>query len=103
MNQTRDTTYPSFGSNESEDVNKNAFSWQAGALYLFDNGIAPFVSYATSFDPVTNRSTSGKILEPTEGEQYELGVKYQRQGQISCCRRSPIISSNRTSQCWSIR
>ncbi|MGZ2460592.1 TonB-dependent siderophore receptor [Rhizobium sp. IY2] len=80
VNQTRDTTYPSFGLSDSEDVNKNAFSWQAGALYLFDNGIAPFVSYATSFDPVTNRSTSGKILEPTEGEQYEVGVKYQPPG-----------------------
>ncbi|MGG7576752.1 TonB-dependent siderophore receptor [Rhizobium sp. Nf11,1] len=80
VNQTRDTTYPSFGMSDSEDVNKNAFSWQAGALYLFDNGLAPFVSYSTSFDPVTNRSTSGKILEPTEGEQYELGVKYQPPG-----------------------
>jgi iron complex outermembrane receptor protein len=80
VNQTRDTTYPSLGLNASEDVSKNAFSWQTGALYLFDNGIAPFVSYATSFDPVTNRSASGEILEPTEGEQYELGVKYQPPG-----------------------
>ncbi|MBX4994384.1 TonB-dependent siderophore receptor [Rhizobium binae] len=77
VNQTRDATLPSIS---SEEVDKNAFSWQAGALYLFDNGIAPFVSYATSFDPVTNRSTSGKILAPTEGEQYELGVKYQPPG-----------------------
>ncbi|MBX4926242.1 TonB-dependent siderophore receptor [Rhizobium binae] len=77
VNQTRDATLPSIS---SEEVDKNAFSWQAGALYLFDNGIAPFVSYATSFDPVTNRSTSGKILAPTEGEQYEFGVKYQPPG-----------------------
>ncbi|OHV18731.1 TonB-dependent siderophore receptor [Rhizobium sp. RMa-01] len=77
VNQTRDATLPAVS---SEEVDKNAFSWQAGALYLFDNGIAPFVSYATSFDPVTNRSTSGKILAPTEGEQYEVGVKYQPPG-----------------------
>ncbi|WP_431323528.1 TonB-dependent siderophore receptor [Rhizobium sp. YTU87027] len=80
VEQTRDTTYPSFGLNTSEDVSKHAFSVQGGALYLFDNGIAPFVSYATSFDPVTNRSASGEILEPTKGEQYELGVKYQPPG-----------------------
>ncbi|NNU37697.1 TonB-dependent siderophore receptor [Rhizobium sophorae] len=77
VNQTRDATLPSAS---SEEVDKNAFSVQAGALYLFDNGIAPFVSYATSFDPVTNRSRTNTILPPTKGEQYELGVKYQPPG-----------------------
>jgi iron complex outermembrane receptor protein len=80
VEQTRDTTYPSFGLSQSEDVNAHAFTVQTGALYHFDNGIAPFVSYATSFDPVTNRSESGDILAPTKGEQYELGVKYQPPG-----------------------
>ncbi|MBY5332871.1 TonB-dependent siderophore receptor [Rhizobium leguminosarum] len=77
VDQTRDATLPSVS---SEAVDKNAFSVQAGALYLFDNGIAPFVSYATSFDPVTNRSATNTILPPTKGEQYELGVKYQPPG-----------------------
>ncbi|MBX4891408.1 TonB-dependent siderophore receptor [Rhizobium bangladeshense] len=80
VNQTRDTTYPSLGMDQSEDVNKSAFTVQAGALYLFDNGVAPFVSYATSFDPVTNRSAANTILPPTKGEQFELGVKYQPPG-----------------------
>ncbi|MBB4238449.1 TonB-dependent siderophore receptor [Rhizobium esperanzae] len=77
VDQTRDSTLPTVS---SEDVDKNAFSVQAGALYLFDNGIAPFVSYATSFDPVTNRSATNTILPPTKGEQYEVGVKYQPPG-----------------------
>ncbi|WP_064684077.1 TonB-dependent siderophore receptor [Rhizobium bangladeshense] len=77
VNQTRDSTLPTVN---SEDVDKNAFSVQAGALYLFDNGIAPFASYATSFDPVTNRSRANTILPPTKGEQFELGVKYQPPG-----------------------
>ncbi|MBY3300163.1 TonB-dependent siderophore receptor, partial [Rhizobium laguerreae] len=77
VNQTRDATLPTVS---SEEVDKNAFSVQAGALYLFDNGIAPFVSYATSFDPVTNRSATNTILPPTKGEQYEVGVKYQPPG-----------------------
>ncbi|RWX13939.1 TonB-dependent siderophore receptor [Rhizobium hidalgonense] len=77
VNQTRDSTLPTVS---SEDVDKNAFSVQAGALYLFDNGIAPFVSYATSFDPVTNRSAANTILPPTKGKQYEVGVKYQPPG-----------------------
>ncbi|MDC7745683.1 TonB-dependent siderophore receptor [Rhizobium binxianense] len=77
VNQTRDSTLPTVS---SEDVDKNAFSVQAGALYLFDSGIAPFVSYATSFDPVTNRSAANTILPPTKGEQFEVGVKYQPPG-----------------------
>ncbi|OOO40426.1 TonB-dependent siderophore receptor [Rhizobium sophoriradicis] len=77
VNQTRDATLPTVS---SEEVDKNAFSVQAGALYLFDNGIAPFASYATSFDPVTNRSRANTILPPTKGEQFELGVKYQPPG-----------------------
>ncbi|BAV49502.1 outer membrane siderophore receptor precursor [Mesorhizobium loti] len=75
VEQTRE-----YGSGSSEGLNKNAFSVQAGALYLFDNGVAPFASYATSFEPVTNQTASHEILKPTEGEQFELGVKYQLPG-----------------------
>jgi iron complex outermembrane receptor protein len=64
----------------SESLDKNGFSVQLGAVYLFDNGLAPFANYATSFDPVTEKSRSGSILQPTEGEQYELGLKYQPPG-----------------------
>ncbi|WP_105384949.1 TonB-dependent siderophore receptor [Neorhizobium alkalisoli] len=76
----RQTRYSLLSSTGGEDVQKDAFSVQAGALYLFDNGMAPFASYSTSFDPVTNRSESGGILKPTEGEQFELGLKYQPPG-----------------------
>jgi iron complex outermembrane recepter protein len=76
VEQTRD-----YATGDSEVVDKNAFSMQAGALYLFDNGVAPFASYATSFEPVTNRSADGPgILQPTKGEQFELGIKYQPPG-----------------------
>ncbi len=80
VKQSSDTTYVSDGTSTDDSLSKNAFSVQTGALYLFDNGIAPFVSYSTSFDPVTQRSASGEILDPTKGEQYELGVKYQPPG-----------------------
>lgn len=58
-----------------------ALSGQAGLLYLFDTGIAPYVSYGTSFVPSTQRSADGTILDPTEGEQIEVGVKYQPEGE----------------------
>lgn len=64
----------------SENIDKGAFTMQASALYAFDNGISPYVSYATSFDPVTNLPVAGTTLEAAKGEQFELGVKYQPPG-----------------------
>lgn len=55
----------------------SAFSYSAGLLYHFDNGIAPYVSYATSFQPVSSLAIDGSVLAPAEGEQIEAGVKYQ--------------------------
>lgn len=60
-----------------------AFTWQAGALYLSDSGFAPYVSYATSFVPNTSLNATGKPLDPTRGSQIEAGVKFQPQGQRS--------------------
>ncbi len=47
-----------------------------GLNYLFDNGWAPYVSYAESFLPLTNLSVSGGYLKPQEGKQWEVGFKY---------------------------
>lgn len=80
VGQKTDTTDVTSGSETLDKLNKHAFSTQAGVVYLFDNGIAPYVSYATSFQPVTQRSVSGDILQPTKGEQFEGGVKYQPPG-----------------------
>jgi len=52
-----------------------------GAIYNFDNGVAPYVSYSTSFQPTSvGNLVNGKPGRPTTGEQYEAGVKYQPVG-----------------------
>jgi len=53
---------------------------RAGVLYLFDNGVAPYLSYSQSFNPNSTADASGNPLEPTEGTQWELGIKYQPVG-----------------------
>lgn len=58
----------------------SAFTWRAGLVYEFDNGIAPYVSYSTSFQPVIGVDSNGAPLVPTTGTQYEVGVKYQPPG-----------------------
>ncbi len=67
------------GPNQNREDSK--FSGRAGLIYNFDNGFAPYVSYATSFNPVigTNYST-GNLLLPETGEQTEIGLKYQPPG-----------------------
>lgn len=56
----------------------NKFTWRTGLVYLFDNGLAPYFSYSTSFQPQYGGITpSGNTLAPTTGQQYEAGIKYQ--------------------------
>lgn len=55
----------------------SAFTGRAALGYLFDNGLAPYVSYATSFDPVSGADQFGNVFVPTTGESIEGGIKYQ--------------------------
>lgn len=58
----------------------NALTGRAGLLYLFDFGLAPYASYAQSFEP-SGRSTSDsythQAFSPVTAQQAEIGFKYQ--------------------------
>lgn len=56
-----------------------ANTYSAGLLYKFDFGLAPYVSYATSFEPLAP-DRFGFTYKPVEGAQLEAGVKYQPLG-----------------------
>lgn len=58
----------------------NAFTGRIGVVRLFESGWAPYVSYAQSFEPSSGQSFDGSTFKPTEGEQYEIGVRYQPPG-----------------------
>lgn len=53
---------------------------RAGVLYLLDNGIAPYLSYSESFNPNSYSDSAGNPLAPTDGTQWEAGIKYQPPG-----------------------
>ncbi|MFJ7797409.1 TonB-dependent siderophore receptor [Pseudomonas sp. NPDC096950] len=57
------------------------FSGNAAVSYVFDSGFVPYLSYAESFQP-TSKATSSPTdsFKPTEGKQWELGIKYQPPG-----------------------
>lgn len=63
----------------STDYN-TATTFNVSALYAFDNGISPYFSWGTSFLPSTSQNSEGKMLTPTEGEQYEAGIKFEPVG-----------------------
>lgn len=60
--------------------NDHAFSKKAGLTYLFDNGIAPYVGYAESFNPVVGTDSLGNPFVPETAQQWEVGIKYQPEG-----------------------
>lgn len=56
------------------------WSGRAGLSYQFDIGLAPYISYATSFDPLLGSGYDGKTFLPVETKQSEIGIKYHPQG-----------------------
>jgi iron complex outermembrane receptor protein len=81
------TTHLASGANAGQASQfDDKVTWRAGALYLFDNGLAPYASYSTSFLPNTGTAAPQRgsdTFSPTTGEQYEVGLKYQPPGRNS--------------------
>lgn len=56
------------------------FSGRAGLIYNFDNGIAPYISYATSYNPIIGLNAQNQLFVPETGRQAEIGVKIAPKG-----------------------
>ncbi|WP_087502002.1 TonB-dependent siderophore receptor [Pseudomonas sp. SID14000] len=57
------------------------FSGNAAVSYVFDSGLVPYLSYAESFQPASKADADPtNSFKPTEGKQWELGIKYQPPG-----------------------
>lgn len=76
-----DVTRLSTGAVSSTRTSDDATTGRVGAVYQADNGIAPYVSYSTSFDPVVGSTDrQGEPFRPTKGKQLEAGVRWQPPG-----------------------
>ncbi len=73
-----DNVDPDTGEGPGADTSE--FSGRAGALYRFDSGVSPYLSYSESFRPNSQTDDNGELLAPTRGTQYEAGVKVQPGG-----------------------
>ncbi len=60
---------------------RDAFSPKAGVTYEFIPGVAAYANYGRSFRPQWfSTDAAGDPVEPEEGENYEVGVKYELLG-----------------------
>ncbi|MGB6102600.1 MAG: TonB-dependent siderophore receptor [Pusillimonas sp.] len=75
-----DSTDLTTSAGSSSKTRAEAFTGRVGIIYNFDNGVAPYLSYAESFEPQSGFDANDKPFDPLEGEQYEVGVKYQPPG-----------------------
>lgn len=54
-------------------------SYRAAVAYEFNQGVTPYASYSTSFNPLIATPSDG-VTEPEYGEQVEMGVKWAPDG-----------------------
>lgn len=63
--------------NRRMSYDSKALTGRVGMLYEMANGLSPYISYSTSFEPVTTAPPAGKDpFDPTQGKQLEIGVKW---------------------------
>ncbi|WP_241502786.1 TonB-dependent siderophore receptor [Bombella intestini] len=55
----------------------NAFTGRVALLYQSTWGVAPYISYATSFSPQLGTTHDGTAFSPTRGRLLEAGIKYK--------------------------
>ncbi|MBF6941296.1 TonB-dependent receptor domain-containing protein, partial [Acinetobacter baumannii] len=72
--RTTSETLAVSGPNSSQD--DQATTGRLGLMYRFDFGLSPYISYSEAFVPNLGTNSTGESLDPTTGEQKEVGVKY---------------------------
>jgi iron complex outermembrane receptor protein len=59
------------------DTDQHKFTYRAGLNYLTESGVAPYLSFGTSFEPVLGTdSVTNAAFRPSAGRQIETGVKF---------------------------
>ncbi|WP_312516427.1 TonB-dependent siderophore receptor [Massilia sp.] len=58
-------------------VRESANTGSAGLLYRLTPHVSPYVSFATSFLPVSGSDFFGQQFKPEEGKQAEIGAKFE--------------------------
>lgn len=76
LNGRYDRVFTESEGTEEYDGTEGQLSGRAGLAYTFANGLTPYVSVSTFFNPVLGSSATAGVFEPESGVQYEVGLKY---------------------------
>ncbi|OOF03768.1 TonB-dependent siderophore receptor [Salinivibrio sp. MA440] len=75
LKDNQQTLFAGSPSTSDKNIRHYNLAFRAGAMYQFDNGISPYLSYSESFEP-TDMDNRGNVFDPSKGEQWEAGLKY---------------------------
>lgn len=75
-NLVRDRINPANTNGRSD----NAFTYRTALIYNYDFGLAPYISYSTSFQPQIGSDANNIAFKPETGNQIEGGVKFEPPG-----------------------
>ncbi|EPM6341822.1 TonB-dependent siderophore receptor [Vibrio parahaemolyticus] len=66
------------GVDQNESRDDGQLSLSAGVMFLANNGLSPYANYSQSFEVIsTIDAATNELYKPLEGEQVEVGVKYE--------------------------
>ena len=74
---TGEETGKKYGGPVDSKLDQDNVSTRVGIMYRADNGLSPYLNYAESFEPQTGSDRNGREFDPSTGDQWELGVKFQ--------------------------
>ena len=79
-----ETDAETWAADPTQRLKDEELSASFAVLYAMENGVSPYVSYSESFyQEAFGTDRAGNAFEPTKGEQWEAGVKYQPPGTTS--------------------
>jgi iron complex outermembrane receptor protein len=79
MDWARTETEENLADSETEQ-SASEFSGRVGLVYDSKIGLNPYASYSQSFLPQLGTGPEGETFDPSTGEQWEVGAKYQPPG-----------------------
>ena len=69
-----------FTLNTTDSQSDDAFTPRVGLVYQPSDNLSLYTSYSTSFVPNSSTTTSGELLEPERGRQFEVGARAELLG-----------------------
>lgn len=68
--------YGQYSERDEEKFSQSAWTGQAGAVYNLNRKWAPYIHWHNSFEPLMHLDKDNKMLKPTTGREWEIGMRY---------------------------